>query len=76
MLVIGHLRQHVRPGHRDLDRLAGEGGDHLEFVDQAEVDVLGNAVLAGGRRVKYVGIVRGDRLGRVLPWNAGIFCQK
>ena len=63
VFVICDLRQHVRAGHRDLDRLGGERGHHLELVDQPEIDRLADAGFAGSGRMEHVGVVFGDRLG-------------
>ena len=62
VLVIGDLGQHVRPGHGDLDRPARQRRHRLEFVDQAEVDVVVDAAVAGRGRMEHVRIVRRDRL--------------
>jgi hypothetical protein len=56
------LGQHVRSGHRDLDRPPGQRRHHLEFVDQAEIDVVVDVAAAGRRRMEHVRIVGRDRL--------------
>ena len=63
VLVVGHLCQHVRAGHGDLDRLVGQRRHHPEFVDQAKIDRVGDGAPAGRGRMEDVGIVRRDRLG-------------
>ncbi len=49
----------------------------LELVDQAEIDIVVDAAVAGRGRMEDVrdraGVIG---FGRVLPWKAGIFCQK
>src|SRR5437763_16652383 len=57
--------------HRDLDGLAREGRDHLEFIDEAEINIVSNGTPADGRRMKDVGVVRGDRLGPRLAMETG-----
>ena len=53
----------MRSGHRDLDRLAREGGHGLEFIDQSEVDGIENRPSADRGGMENIGVVAGDRLG-------------
>ena len=58
--------------HRHLDRLASEGGDGHELINQTEVDVIGYRATADRRRMRNIRIVLGYRLGfgfTLKGWN-------
>ena len=71
VFVVGDGGEQVRARHRDLDGLAGEGGDGLEFVDQAEVDRVEDRAPADRGGMKNVRIVLGDRLRLGLALKRG-----
>src|ERR1700694_4977632 len=52
----------MRTRHGDLDRLSRKGGDCIELVNQPEVGIFRDAILASGGGVKNIGVMLRDRL--------------
>ena len=63
VLVMGGLGQHVGPGHRDLDLVAGIAPDHQVLIHQTEVGGVADPVATDRGRVEHARVLVGDRLG-------------
>ncbi len=57
IFVISHGGQKMRSRHGDLDGLAGERRDGLEFLDEAQIDGIGYRSPADRGWMKHVRIV-------------------
>jgi hypothetical protein len=75
MLVVGNLRQHMRPRHSDLDGFLGQRRHHAEFISQPKINVVEDAAPACRCRMEDIWVVGSNRLrlghalecGNLLP---------